>query len=145
MFKVNNKNTRTRCEICSKLTLKISERRQCLPPPPILHENLDPPFYDFSKTPTPLQVWGFHTINNPWPIVFIMAHQMCQKHFLQQFIKRSLIWIKIMHFIRHILIKNENFARMKIYINFGWECKLPSEPQLKQNYFIWSYRPLCLW
>ena len=27
MFKVNNRNTRTRCEICSKLTLKIPERR----------------------------------------------------------------------------------------------------------------------
>ena len=28
MFKVNNKNTRTRCEICSKLTIKTPERRQ---------------------------------------------------------------------------------------------------------------------
>ena len=28
MFKVNNRNTRTRCEICSKLTTKIPERRQ---------------------------------------------------------------------------------------------------------------------
>ena len=28
MFKVNNGNTRTRCEICSKLTIKIPERRQ---------------------------------------------------------------------------------------------------------------------
>ena len=27
MCKVNNKNTRTRCEICSKLTIKTSERR----------------------------------------------------------------------------------------------------------------------
>ena len=27
MFKVNNKNTRTTCEICSKLTIKIPERR----------------------------------------------------------------------------------------------------------------------
>ena len=27
MFKVNNRNTRTRWEICSKLTAKISERR----------------------------------------------------------------------------------------------------------------------
>ena len=27
MFKVNNRNTRTRCEICSKLTIKIPERR----------------------------------------------------------------------------------------------------------------------
>ena len=26
MFKVNNKNTRTRCEICSKLTVKTPER-----------------------------------------------------------------------------------------------------------------------
>ena len=25
MFKVNNRNTRTRCEICSKLTMKTSE------------------------------------------------------------------------------------------------------------------------
>ena len=25
MFKVNNRNTRTRCEICSKLTIKTSE------------------------------------------------------------------------------------------------------------------------
>ena len=27
MFKVNNRNTRTRYEICSKLTIKIPERR----------------------------------------------------------------------------------------------------------------------
>ena len=26
MFKVNNGNTRTRCEICSKLTIKTAER-----------------------------------------------------------------------------------------------------------------------
>ena len=26
MFKVNNRNTRTRCEICSNLTLKTPER-----------------------------------------------------------------------------------------------------------------------
>ena len=28
MFKVNNRNTRTRFEICSKLTIKTPERRQ---------------------------------------------------------------------------------------------------------------------
>ena len=28
MFKVNNRNTRTKCEICSKLTIKTTERRQ---------------------------------------------------------------------------------------------------------------------
>ena len=28
MFKANNKNTRTKCEICSKLTIKIPERRR---------------------------------------------------------------------------------------------------------------------
>ena len=28
MFKVNNKNTRKRCEICSKLTIKTPEQRQ---------------------------------------------------------------------------------------------------------------------
>ena len=28
MFKVNNRNTRTRCEICSKLTIRIPQRRQ---------------------------------------------------------------------------------------------------------------------
>ena len=28
MFKVNNRNNRTRCEICSKLTIKTPERRQ---------------------------------------------------------------------------------------------------------------------
>ena len=27
MFKVNDRNTRTRCEICSKLTIKTPERR----------------------------------------------------------------------------------------------------------------------
>ena len=27
MFKVNNRNTRTRCEICLKLTIKTPERR----------------------------------------------------------------------------------------------------------------------
>ena len=30
LLKVNNRNTRTRCEICSKLTIKIPERRQWL-------------------------------------------------------------------------------------------------------------------
>ena len=28
LFKVNNRNTRTRCEICSKLTINTPERRQ---------------------------------------------------------------------------------------------------------------------
>ena len=28
VLKVNNRNTRTRCEICSKLTIKTPERRQ---------------------------------------------------------------------------------------------------------------------
>ena len=28
LFKVNNRNTRTRCEICSKLTIKTPERHQ---------------------------------------------------------------------------------------------------------------------
>ena len=28
LLKVNKRNTRTRCEICSKLTIKILERRQ---------------------------------------------------------------------------------------------------------------------
>ena len=28
MFKVNTRNTRTRSEICSKLTIKVPERRQ---------------------------------------------------------------------------------------------------------------------
>ena len=28
MFKVNNRNTQARCEICSKLTIKTPERRQ---------------------------------------------------------------------------------------------------------------------
>ena len=28
MFKVNNRNTRTRCKICSKLTIKAPERHQ---------------------------------------------------------------------------------------------------------------------
>ena len=27
LFKVNNRNTRTRCEICPKLTIKTPERR----------------------------------------------------------------------------------------------------------------------
>ena len=30
MFKVNNRNTRTRCEICSKLAIKIPERRHVI-------------------------------------------------------------------------------------------------------------------
>ena len=29
LVKVNNRNTRTRCEICSKLTIKTPEPRQC--------------------------------------------------------------------------------------------------------------------
>ena len=32
MFKVNNRNTRTRCEICSKLTIKAPERRHACQP-----------------------------------------------------------------------------------------------------------------
>ena len=28
LLKINNRNTRTRCEICSKVTIKIPERRQ---------------------------------------------------------------------------------------------------------------------
>ena len=28
MFKVNNKNTRKRCEVCSKLTINTQEQRQ---------------------------------------------------------------------------------------------------------------------
>ena len=30
LLKVNNRNTRTRCEICTKLTIKTPERRQSL-------------------------------------------------------------------------------------------------------------------
>ena len=30
MFKVNNRNTRTKCEICSKLTIDTTERRNCV-------------------------------------------------------------------------------------------------------------------
>ena len=30
MFKVNNRNTRTKCEICSKLTIDTTERRYCV-------------------------------------------------------------------------------------------------------------------
>ena len=29
MFQVSNRNTRTSCEICSKLTIKTSEQCQC--------------------------------------------------------------------------------------------------------------------
>ena len=29
LLKVNNRNTRTRCEICSKLTINTPERRHC--------------------------------------------------------------------------------------------------------------------
>ena len=32
LFKVNNKNTRTKCEICSKLRMKTSERRHSKQP-----------------------------------------------------------------------------------------------------------------
>ena len=31
MLKVNNRNTKTRCEICSKLTIKTPERRYFIP------------------------------------------------------------------------------------------------------------------
>ena len=31
MFKVNNRNTRTRCEICSKLTIKTRQQNQSRP------------------------------------------------------------------------------------------------------------------
>ena len=32
LLKVNNKNTRTKCEVCSKLIIKTTERRQLLFP-----------------------------------------------------------------------------------------------------------------
>ena len=32
MFNVNNRNTRKRCEICSKLTIKTPDRRQKVDP-----------------------------------------------------------------------------------------------------------------
>ena len=32
LLKVNNRNTRARCEICSKLTIKTPERHECFTP-----------------------------------------------------------------------------------------------------------------
>ena len=40
MFKVNNRNTRTRCQICSKLTIKTPERRQRRQVPLLLTLNI---------------------------------------------------------------------------------------------------------
>ena len=41
MFKVNNRNTRTRCEICSKLTIKTPERRYFTPYSSVLIVNFE--------------------------------------------------------------------------------------------------------
>ena len=41
MFKVNNRNTRTRCEICSKLTIKTPERRYFTPYSSVFIINLE--------------------------------------------------------------------------------------------------------
>ena len=39
IFKVNNRNSRSRCKICSKLTIKTPERRLSLP-----SENIGKPY-----------------------------------------------------------------------------------------------------
>ena len=41
MFKVNNGNTRTRCEICSKLTIKTPERHYFTPYSSVFIVNLE--------------------------------------------------------------------------------------------------------
>ena len=38
MFKVNSRNTKTRCEICSKLTIKTAERRHLYPHQKKIHQ-----------------------------------------------------------------------------------------------------------
>ena len=48
MFKVDNRNPVTRCEICSKLTIKTPERRSNISYPVIRNPVLEPPTI-FSK------------------------------------------------------------------------------------------------
>ena len=43
MFQVNTTNTRIRCEISSKLTIKTPEKRQC-----ILNRNINTPYIEIS-------------------------------------------------------------------------------------------------
>ena len=49
MFKVDNRNTRTRCQICSKLTMKTPERRQ-------IYKNYQN-FHCFIYSNENLQIW----------------------------------------------------------------------------------------
>ena len=64
MFKVNDRNTRTRCDICSKLTIKTPERRQesfwCL------YCQL----WTYSTPCFSLPVVNFEQVNTSWKLVF---------------------------------------------------------------------------
>ena len=76
MFKVNNRNTRPRCEICSMLTIKIPERRHWL---------LRLLFFIRLKSPTSL------LIKRSWinAIFLYLKFQLCPyycKHFFQLFL-----------------------------------------------------------
>ena len=65
LLKVNRRNTRVRCEICSKLTIKIPERRQCCRAGVVIVN-----FEHISKF---LLVFLLSTLNRPRPIrVFLL-------------------------------------------------------------------------
>ena len=53
MFKVNNRNTRTRCEICSKVTIKTPERRQT-----------------YSTPSSSVSIVNFKQVNAGWVFIF---------------------------------------------------------------------------
>ena len=62
MFKVNNRNTRTRCEIRSKLTIKMSKKRHC---PGIFIVN----FEHISHLVSSVSIVNFEQVNAGWDII----------------------------------------------------------------------------
>ena len=68
LFKVNNRNTEKRCEICLKLTIKTPERLQCFE---VLITNFTP----FSNSP----IADFKQVFVCWVCVFLKYLKECNQ------------------------------------------------------------------
>ena len=61
MFKVNNRNSRARCEICSKLTIKLPERHYW--------RHLVPVLFSITRFCSSLSIINFGQLNANWVFV----------------------------------------------------------------------------
>ena len=88
LLKTNGRNTRTRCEICSKQTVKISERRQCRRSGVFIVN-----FEHISKF---VQVFLLLTLNGPKPIrlLLLLAFMNIEKshHFYRNGLNYSFLF-----------------------------------------------------